>query len=194
MAVGHVPRPEPTEELDRIETNLQAEKDVRVDLVAAVRQARGRGFSWTQIGVILGVTRQAAQQRFGALVESEPTVELTHQPVDRAPVEPPPAQVTDPVAAAPRFDFTAMTTMTDDQLVAAAGRLPRDEKLTDPYLRAQREAIVVMLYKRGWTQRKIAPVIGKTNQRVSQIVTGFYDRLKQEWEDERARRDRRGQQ
>jgi hypothetical protein len=192
MAVGHVPRPEPVEELDRIEANLQAEKDVRAGLVEAVRQARGRGFSWAQIGIILGVTRQAAQQRFGALVESEPAVELTHQPVDPAPVELPPVQVADPVT--PRFDFTAMAAMTDDQLVAAAGRLPRDEKLTDPYLRAQREAIVIMLYKRGWRQRTIAPVIGKTNQRVSQIVTGFYDRLKQEWEDERARRDRRGQQ
>jgi hypothetical protein len=192
MAVGHVSRPEPAEGLDRIEVSLQAERDVRVDLVGAVRQARDRGFSWTQIGAILGVTRQAAQQRFGALVELEPTVELTHQPVDPAPVELPPVQVASPIA--PRFDFTAMAAMTDDQLVVAAGQLPRDEKLTDPYLRAQREAIVVMLYKRGWSQRKIAPVIGKTNQRVSQIVTGFYDRLKREWEDERARWDRRGQQ
>jgi len=85
MAVGHVSRPEPTEELDWIEANLQAEKDVRVDLVEAVRQARSRGFSWTQIGTTLGVTRQAAQQRFGALVESEPMVELTHQPVNLPP-------------------------------------------------------------------------------------------------------------
>jgi hypothetical protein len=34
-------------------------------LAAAVTRARSRGHSWTHIGHRLGVTRQAAQQRFG---------------------------------------------------------------------------------------------------------------------------------
>ncbi|HVA06708.1 MAG TPA: hypothetical protein VNG12_08220, partial [Acidimicrobiales bacterium] len=34
-------------------------------LVAAVRQARRFGRSWTEIGLRFGLTKQAAQQRFG---------------------------------------------------------------------------------------------------------------------------------
>jgi hypothetical protein len=48
-----------------------ADADARVrharrDLAAAVTRARSRGRSWTQIAARLGITRQAAQQRFGA--------------------------------------------------------------------------------------------------------------------------------
>ncbi|WP_087486277.1 hypothetical protein [Brachybacterium massiliense] len=35
------------------------------ELAAAVLAARAAGDSWTMIGAALGVTRQAAQQRFG---------------------------------------------------------------------------------------------------------------------------------
>jgi hypothetical protein len=34
-------------------------------LTRAVRAARDQGVSWTQIGYQLGVSKQAAQQRFG---------------------------------------------------------------------------------------------------------------------------------
>ena len=39
--------------------------DAEVELHAAVARARGAGDSWTVIGAALGVTRQAAQKRFG---------------------------------------------------------------------------------------------------------------------------------
>jgi hypothetical protein len=39
-------------------------------LVDAVIAARGKGLSWQRIGAILGTSAQAAQQRYGALVES----------------------------------------------------------------------------------------------------------------------------
>ena len=39
-------------------------------LVEAVIAARGKGLSWQRIGAILGTSAQAAQQRYGALVES----------------------------------------------------------------------------------------------------------------------------
>lgn len=41
-------------------------RQARRDLDAAVTRARSRGRSWTQIAARLGITRQAAQQRFGA--------------------------------------------------------------------------------------------------------------------------------
>lgn len=39
-------------------------------LVDAVVAARTKGMSWQRIGAILGTSAQAAQQRYGALVES----------------------------------------------------------------------------------------------------------------------------
>lgn len=35
------------------------------DLAAAVREAKGQGASWTDLGRALGVSKQAAQQRYG---------------------------------------------------------------------------------------------------------------------------------
>lgn len=176
MAVGRVAKIDAGSSLTPVSDALQAIDQERAGLVEAVRQARASGCSWTQIGRILDVSRQAAQQRFGPFLDESAGGELTRQPV------PVPVLV-------PKFDFSAMATMTDEQLVAAAGRLPRDEKLVDPYLRAQREAIILTLYRRDWTQRRIATVIGKTNQRVSQIVAGYYSRQEKEWEEERARRN-----
>lgn len=39
-------------------------------VIDAVRAARGSGTSWKRIGDILGTSAQAAQQRYGAVVES----------------------------------------------------------------------------------------------------------------------------
>lgn len=39
-------------------------------IVEAVTAARSRGLSWQRIGDILGTSAQAAQQRYGAAVES----------------------------------------------------------------------------------------------------------------------------
>jgi hypothetical protein len=43
----------------------------RVGLDAAVRHARERGCTWTEIGQALGVTRQAAYRRFGRSTSDE---------------------------------------------------------------------------------------------------------------------------
>lgn len=39
-------------------------------LVDAVAAARSKGLTWQRIGVILGTSAQAAQQRYGSLIES----------------------------------------------------------------------------------------------------------------------------
>jgi hypothetical protein len=41
-------------------------RDAEAELAAAARRARNHGHSWTAIGARLGITRQAAQQRFGS--------------------------------------------------------------------------------------------------------------------------------
>ncbi len=40
------------------------------EVVDAVRNARAKGVSWQRIGEILGTSAQAAQQRYGAVVEA----------------------------------------------------------------------------------------------------------------------------
>ena len=41
---------------------------VDLQLVEAVRQARADHHSWSEIGVMLGVSKQAAQRKYGPLV------------------------------------------------------------------------------------------------------------------------------
>jgi hypothetical protein len=52
--------------LDWVTDARAAASQARRDLHAAVTRARTQGRSWTQIAARLGITRQAAQQRFGA--------------------------------------------------------------------------------------------------------------------------------
>lgn len=49
----------------RIVRATETMNNAEAELVAAVRDARSAGDSWTTIAVALGTTRQAAQQRFG---------------------------------------------------------------------------------------------------------------------------------
>lgn len=44
----------------------QVSRDADDALAVAVANARSAGTSWTAIGAVLGVSRQAAQQRFGS--------------------------------------------------------------------------------------------------------------------------------
>lgn len=45
---------------------LQADLDDQVrQTVAFLRTPEGGGYSWTDVGRVLGITRQAAQQRYG---------------------------------------------------------------------------------------------------------------------------------
>lgn len=55
-----------------IAASARAETEVRAILQRSVTAARGGGASWALIGTQLGMTRQAAQQRFGASVEVGP--------------------------------------------------------------------------------------------------------------------------
>ena len=51
--------------LDWVASADAAARRARADLAAAVARARSRGCTWTQIAGRLGITRQAAWQRFG---------------------------------------------------------------------------------------------------------------------------------
>jgi hypothetical protein len=65
-AVGKAttPRPVPGVELGRLIAAAQAAADAQSELAHAAHAARQAGASWTQIGDALGLTRQAAQQRW----------------------------------------------------------------------------------------------------------------------------------
>lgn len=53
--------------LELISLVRAARGETDVLLAAAVHSARGAGCTWEQVGAILGMTRQAAQQRYGQL-------------------------------------------------------------------------------------------------------------------------------
>lgn len=53
----------------RIVAAVESVRDADAELIAAVREARKLGDSWTSIAVALGTSRQAAQQRFGKLTD-----------------------------------------------------------------------------------------------------------------------------
>jgi hypothetical protein len=69
LGKGAFPAPLPAgpviDVLDRVTDADAAVRQARRHLDAAVTRARSRGSSWTQIAGRLGITRQAAQQRFG---------------------------------------------------------------------------------------------------------------------------------
>ena len=68
MGKGQRPRPLETPALDVLTWLAAAEHDLRAArhaLHAAARRAPQRGHSWQVIGDQLGISRQAAQQRFG---------------------------------------------------------------------------------------------------------------------------------
>ena len=61
---GIAPRPVPGVELGRLIDAAHAAADAERQLAQAAHAARDDGASWTQIGAALGLTRQAAQQRW----------------------------------------------------------------------------------------------------------------------------------
>lgn len=54
---------------EAIEEHQQADSDHRRRMVELVRRARARGWSWAEVGKALGVSRQAAFDRFARAVE-----------------------------------------------------------------------------------------------------------------------------
>ncbi len=63
---SNVARPLPGAELARLIDAARAVTDADNELTQAARAARAGGASWTQIGDAVGLTRQAAQQRWGS--------------------------------------------------------------------------------------------------------------------------------
>jgi len=67
-AVGreHAARKLPGADLDRLTRSVESLRDAERSVADAVGQARRGGASWSQIGDIVGTTRQAAQQRWAS--------------------------------------------------------------------------------------------------------------------------------
>jgi len=63
---GTAPRPLPGAELARLTDAARAVIEADHELTQAALAARTSGASWTQIGDAVGLTRQAAQQRWGS--------------------------------------------------------------------------------------------------------------------------------
>ncbi len=57
-----------TSDLKAIARLSDQRSQVEADLVDAVRLARDVGRSWSEIGVMLGVSKQAAQRKYGPAV------------------------------------------------------------------------------------------------------------------------------
>lgn len=58
----------PVEDLRAITSLVATMEEVERTLAGAIDRARHDGYSWSQIGTALGVSKQAAQQRYGSLV------------------------------------------------------------------------------------------------------------------------------
>ena len=59
-----------TEPLRRIAALAEQRDDVHAALVEAVRSARAADRSWSEIGAMLGVSKQAAQRKYSKLVSA----------------------------------------------------------------------------------------------------------------------------
>ncbi len=57
--------PDVTDDLHRVGVAALAVEAAQAELLVAIDAARARGRSWNRIAIPLGVSRQAARQRFG---------------------------------------------------------------------------------------------------------------------------------
>ncbi|MCY4422896.1 MAG: hypothetical protein OXC06_07490 [Acidimicrobiaceae bacterium] len=65
-------RPLDTRALQQLSKLAGLRQDIDDAILAAVREARQQCSTWSEIGSMLGVTKQAAQQRFTPLLASDP--------------------------------------------------------------------------------------------------------------------------
>ena len=65
-------RPHDTGALQQLSKLAGLRRDIDDAILAAVRVARRQCSTWSEIGAMLGVTKQAAQQRFAPLLASDP--------------------------------------------------------------------------------------------------------------------------
>ena len=60
-----------TRALQRLSKLADMREDVDEAIVEAVREARRQRSTWAEVGAMLGVTKQAAQQRFAPLLDGD---------------------------------------------------------------------------------------------------------------------------
>lgn len=94
-------------DMRRIGAALYAVDIAHTVLVTAVADARHHGRSWTEIANVLGVSRQAARQRFGKEIVEERRVSAAEQRVGRG-------VVTRPAPAAGRSNVDAAGPHSDE--------------------------------------------------------------------------------
>ena len=64
--------PADTRALQTITRLTDLGKEIEAAIFDAVREARRTGHTWSEIGVMLGVSKQAAQQRYGPMLADGP--------------------------------------------------------------------------------------------------------------------------
>lgn len=65
-------KPLDTRALQQLSRLSGLRQDIDDAVLAAVREARRQCSTWSEIGAMLGVTKQAAQQKFAPLLDSDP--------------------------------------------------------------------------------------------------------------------------
>ena len=74
-------QPADTRALQAIAKLAELRKEVDAIILEAVREARGKRHTWAEIGAMLGVTRQAAQHKYGPKLADVP-VEGAREVID----------------------------------------------------------------------------------------------------------------
>lgn len=77
---------DPAAHLDLVRLALAAHAETDVLLRAAIGSARSAGCTWEQVGAVLGMTRQAAQQRYGRRDEEPAPASGPHRTMTLAPL------------------------------------------------------------------------------------------------------------
>lgn len=152
---------------------------IKKGLVDTVRRARIKGMTWERISNVLGLSQTATLKQFGYIDN-----ELIKESFEKVP---PDLTVTDTPQLEP--DLSAIANMTIEELTTlgqtTSTRIGSNRRTHEGPDRAVREAVVIALYQRDLRVAAIANIIGRSTQRVRQIVSNYYDRIETEWEAQR---------
>lgn len=149
-------------------------------LADAVRRAREKGMTWEAISVVLGLSHDDVLQRFGD-IDKELAIDDVPQPaVQQQKFEEDPPM---------KPDFSALQAMSMEELSAlgkaTSTQISSNRRGRREYDVSLREAIVITLYQREVPTSTIAAIIGRSSQRISQIISDYYSRIEAEWEAKR---------
>lgn len=64
-------KPAPLESLGAIAVLMNQQEEINRALAQAVADARSRGRTWSEIGTMLGVSKQAAHRKYGAIIPAQ---------------------------------------------------------------------------------------------------------------------------